>query len=216
MSRLPEDLERLLHDLRGPLNAMAMHAEVLKRAIRADDAAATASVRTIQQETERLADMLVAAIGIVALERAGTRRVSLRAIVDTARDEVGAKDVVVHDGAWPDVVGDPGLLTVAVGHLLRNAVEATEANGRETPPPEVAVETGGAGMVALVVRDHGPGLKSTNPKVMIRLRATAKPGHRGVGLMVVERIARLHDGALAFEAAARGARVTLRLPIAGG
>lgn len=34
MTRLPEDLDRLLHDLRGPLNALAMHAEVVTRAWR--------------------------------------------------------------------------------------------------------------------------------------------------------------------------------------
>jgi signal transduction histidine kinase len=214
MSRLPEDLERLLHDLRGPLNAMSMHAEVLKRAIGPEDAAATASVRTIQHETERLADMLVAAIGIVALERTASERVSLRSIVDIAREEAGAKDVVVREGPWPEVVGDPRLLGLAIGHLLRNAMEATDAKGAGTPPPEVSVENGG-GAVRLSVRDHGAGLRSTNPKVMIRLRASAKPGHQGVGLMIVERVARLHGGVLAFADATPGARVTLQLRAGG-
>jgi signal transduction histidine kinase len=214
MSRLPEDLERLLHDLRGPLNAMSMHAEVLKRAVGADDPTAAASVRTIQQETERLADMLVAAMGIVALERADVRRVTVRGIVEAARTETGAKDLVVHEGSWPDVIGDERLLVTAVGHLLRNAREATEAKGAGTPPPEVSVEPASDGVVGVVVRDHGAGLRSTNPKVLIRLRASSKSGHRGVGLMIVERVARLHGGSLLFGAAEPGARVMLRLPAA--
>lgn len=216
MPRLPEDLERLLHDLRGPLNALSMHAEVLKRAVGPDDPAAAASVRTIQQETERLADMLVTAMGIVAVERTESGPVALRSVVEAARAEVGAKDVVVADGPWPDVVGDSRLLVIAVTHLVRNAVEATEAKGSGTPPPEVSVEPGRDGVVGIAVRDHAAGLRSTNPKVLIRLRASAKPGHAGVGLMIVERVARLHGGALAFEAAGPGARVTLRLPVAGG
>jgi signal transduction histidine kinase len=212
-SRLPEDLERLLHDLRGPLNALSMHAEVLKRAVLADDAAG-ASVRTIQQETERLAGMLAAALGIVSLERTESRRVSLRSVVEAAQDETGAKELVIVDGAWPHVVGDERLLVIAVGHLVRNAVEATEAKGSGTPPPEVSVEPDRGGAVRLAVRDYGPGLRSTSPKVLIRLRTTAKAGHQGIGLMVVERVARLHGGGLTFDAAAPGARVTLRLPSA--
>jgi sensor histidine kinase regulating citrate/malate metabolism len=62
------------------------------------------------------------------------------------------------------------------------------------------------------VRDHGSGLRSTNPKVIIRLRSSGKPGHQGVGLLRVERIARLHGGSVRFEAPGPGARVTLLVP----
>ena len=54
---LPLDLDRLLHDLRGPLNAAVMHLEVLKR-LGADDATLRSSVQSIQQEIERLTAML--------------------------------------------------------------------------------------------------------------------------------------------------------------
>lgn len=207
MARLPEDLERLLHDLRGPLNALAMHAEVLKR-VAADDPAASASVRTIQHETERLSDMLVSAMGIVALERTESVRVDLRAVVEDALTEAGAKDAVVADGAWPTVAGDRRLLTHAITALIRNAAEATEAGGPGTPPPEISVVPRD-GRVGVVVRDYGAGLRSTNPKVLIRLQASTKPGHRGLGLIAAERIARLHGGTLAFESPGPGARVTL-------
>lgn len=211
MTRLPEDLERLLHDLRGPLNALAMHAEVLKRAVGEDPASAT-SVRTIQQEAERLADLLGAAMRVVALERSETRQVSLRAILDEAMAEPALKSVVVHEGPWPEVVCDPPLLVHAVRELLRNAVEATAVAGPDTPAPEVSVEPGD-GTVAVVVRDYGAGLRSTNPKIVIRLRTTTKPGHQGVGLVSAERVARLHGGTLTFEAPGRGARVRLLVPL---
>jgi signal transduction histidine kinase len=214
-SRLPEDLERLLHDLRGPLNALSMHAEVLKRSV-ANDAAAAASVRTIQQEAERLADMLGAAIAIVALEPGERARVNLREIAAQALAEDNVKDVTLSDGAWPDVVGDRRLLVLAVTHLVRNAVEATGAAGPGTPPPELSAAATERGLAGVTVRDHGQGLRSTNPKVIIRLRASTKPGHRGVGLVTVERIARLLGGNLKFEAAGPGARVTLLVPVATG
>ncbi len=213
MSRLPHDLDRLLHDLRGPLNAVGMHAEVLKRAV-GDDRAAAESVRTIQAEAERLGSMLVAAMSVVAIERTESRRLPLRPVVETALETAKIKDVTVAEGEWPEVVGDAALLQDAVVHLVQNAIDATQAAPSGTPPPEISVERAPDGMAALVVRDHGGGLKSTNPKVLIKLRATTKPGHHGVGLVVVERIARLHGGSLRFESAGVGARVILSLPIA--
>lgn len=210
MSRLPEDLERLLHDLRGPLNALSMHAEVLKRAV-GDDAAAAASARTIQQEAERLSEMLIAAMAVVVLERTETTRLDLRTIVEEAIAEGGLKDVVVMPGAWPEVDGDRRLLVHAVEQIVRNAVEATEAAGPGTPPPEVSSTVPRPDRVAIVVRDYGRGLRSTNPKVLIRLLASTKPGHRGLGLVGAERVARLHGGSLGFESPGQGARVTLLL-----
>jgi two-component system sensor histidine kinase CreC len=213
MSRLPEDLERILHDLRGPLNALAMHAEVLKRAVR--EPVEAESVRTIQQEIERLAGMLAVAMQVVAIERGESSRVSLRAVVDQALADEHLKDVVLEArNEWPDVVGDPVLLARAAGELLRNAVEATQAAGPGTPPPEVSAEREPDGMAALVVRDHGAGFRSTNAKVLIRLRPSARPGHRGVGLVTAERIARLHGGRIRFTARGGGAQATLLIPAA--
>jgi signal transduction histidine kinase len=198
-----DDLDRILHDLRGPLNSVGMHLEVLKRAL-ADDPDALASVATIQHELSRLATMLPAAFDVIALERGHVERVSVRTLVERAIDEYRLSPVDVPDGPWPDVSGDPDLLTLAIGHLLRNALAATRAAGRTDHPPRVGVETDQPGSVTLVIRDWGTGFKSTNPKVLIRLA--------GVGLLMVERVARLHGGRLGFATPGDGAEVRLTLP----
>jgi signal transduction histidine kinase len=198
-----DDLDRILHDLRGPLNSVVMHLEVLKRAL-AGEPDALASVVTIQHELSRLATLLPAAFEVLALERDSVERVSLRALVSRAIDEHGLSTVEVQDGSWPDVNGDPALLALAIAHLLKNALAATRAAGRADRPPRVGVETGRPGAVTLVVRDWGTGLRSTNPKVLIRLA--------GVGLLTVERVARLHGGHLSFAAPGNGAEVRLTLP----
>ena len=53
---LPGDLARILHDLRGPLNSLTMHLEVLKRTAKGD-AGAEESLRTALQQLGRLAEM---------------------------------------------------------------------------------------------------------------------------------------------------------------
>jgi len=198
-----EDLDRILHDLRGPLNAMVMHVEVLKRVLAAD-ADALASVATIQQELARLARLLPAAFDVLGLERGEVARVNLRSLVDRALVEHRLAAVQVQDGAWPDVEGDADLLMLAIAHLVRNALAATHSAGRTDHPPRVAVDTAEPGRATLVVRDWGAGFKNSNPKLQIRLN--------GVGLLTVERVARLHGGQLSFGSPGVGAEVRLTLP----
>jgi signal transduction histidine kinase len=204
---LPADLARLLHDVRGPLNSLTMHLQVLKRTA-ADDAIADDSLRTVQAQLTRLAEMLPLAFDVCALELGEVGAVDLGAVMEAARDQAGGP-VTLANTTWPSVRGDEALLTLAIAQLMRNAVEATPP-GR--PWPMVSAKTAGAETI-IEVRDWGTGLKVTDPKLLIKLMHSNKAGHAGVGLVTVERVARLHRGTLAFEAPADGgAVVTLALP----
>jgi signal transduction histidine kinase len=205
--KLPAELARLLHDLRGPLNSAVMHLEVLKRTV-AEDPGSTDSLRTVLQQLVRLSEMLPAAFSVAALEAAASRRVALREVAERAREQPGLESARLADGVWPEVQGDPELLELALGQLLRNAVEATAAGA---PAPEISAVRS-EHEVRVDVRDWGSGLPTANPKLLVRLFHSTKAGHRGVGLVTVERVARLHGGSLAFEALADGARVSLLLP----
>jgi two-component system, NtrC family, sensor histidine kinase HydH len=205
--KLPAELARLLHDLRGPLNSAVMHLEVLKRTV-SDDPSSAESLRTVLQQLVRLSEMLPAAFSVAALEVGPLARISLHAVVEQARQERGLEGVAVVGEGWPEVRADARLLGLGVEELLRNAVESTPAGGR---PPEVSAARVEGG-VALTIRDWGAGLPTSNPKLLIRLLHSTKPGHRGIGLVTAERVARLHGGTLTFEALGDGARVTLRLP----
>jgi two-component system sensor histidine kinase HydH len=205
---LPPDLGRLLHDLRGPLNSLTMHVEVLRRTVRGD-AQAEDSLRTVLEQLGRLGVMLPAAFAVASLEPAAPAPVELGAVVAAACDGVGGP-VTLANESWPTVIGDAGLLTLAVAHLIRNAAEASAATGRAEPPHVSASVVGDE--VRVTVRDWGPGLRTTNAKLLIRLMHSTKPGHAGLGLVTVERIARLHGGTVRFESPGDGALVTLVLP----
>ena len=204
---LPADLARLLHDLRGPLNSLTMHLQVLKRTVAEDELAAD-SLRTVHEQIARLADMLPAAFALAALEPGTPSAVNLGDVMEAARAQAGGS-ITLANTSWPSVRGDAALLTLAVGHLLRNAVEATPP-GRPWPMASAKV----ADAETLVeIRDWGTGLKVTEPKLLIRLMHSTKAGHRGLGLVTADRIASLHQGALRFEAPGEGgAVVTLVLP----
>jgi signal transduction histidine kinase len=205
---LPPDLGRLLHDLRGPLNSLTMHVEVLKRTVR-DDATAEDSLRTVLEQLGRLSSMLPAAFAVAALELGPLRPVDLGVVAGAARDDAGGA-VTLAAGRWPSVIGDETLLTLALGQLVRNAVDATVAARGARPPLVGATVEGDEAW--LTVRDWGPGLRTTDARLLIRLLQSTKPGHRGLGLVIVERIARLHGGALRFATPGDGTLVTLALP----
>jgi signal transduction histidine kinase len=65
--------------------------------------------------------------------------------------------------------------------------------------------------VLVQVRDWGRGLRATDGKPPARLLQSTKPGHRGLGLVTVERIARLHGGTLRVSTPGDGTLVTLCL-----
>jgi signal transduction histidine kinase len=202
---LPADLDRLLHDLRGPLNAAVMHLEVLKRVL-VEDPPARASLQSIHQELERLAAMLPVAFSVCALEMGPPRRLMLRSVVESAIDDAERKRVRVDPGPWPDVDGDERLLVLAVRQLIVNALEAGGDGD-----VDVSTAPGEGDTVAVIVRDLGSGFKAQNPGAVVRLMASTKPGHVGVGLLVAQRIARLHGGTLAFESHPDGGAVRLVL-----
>lgn len=211
---LPVELERLLHDLRGPLNAMAMHVEILRRA-GPGDPGAPASLATLHQELTRLSRLLPAAFEVLALERGELAAVDLRHLVERALGRAGMAGVSLADGQWPRVRADAGLVEIAVVHLVRNAVEATAAAGPGRPPPRLSAAAPLPGAVILTVRDWGSGLRSLNPRALIRLGGSDKPGRIGLGLPMAERVARLHGGRLDFRTpAGGGAEVALTLPAA--
>jgi two-component system OmpR family sensor kinase len=163
----------------------------------------------------RLAALLPAAFSIVALESADRARVDLEALVRRILEEHRLGPVTLAPQPWPDVRGDAQLLGLAVTHLIRNALTATAGAGPGRRPPEVSARSADQGQVAVVVRDWGSGLRTTNARALIRLTISPVTGRPAVGLATVERIARLHGGALEFRSPADGgAEVALILPTA--
>src|SRR6185503_7835674 len=107
---LPPDLARLLHDVRGPLNSLTMHLQVLKRTVAEDELAAD-SLRTVQEQVARLADMLPAAFALAALEPGPLRAVDLGGVMEAAREQAGGS-ITLANTSWPSVRGDEPLLTL--------------------------------------------------------------------------------------------------------
>jgi signal transduction histidine kinase len=206
--RLPRDLDRILHDLRGPLNAVALHLQLLRHAC-GEQAEARPSLDTLDREVQRLNRMLDTAFAVVALELGHPAPLDLRALAEQVAGRF--ESVRLMGDHWPEVSADRDLLALAVTHLVRNALAATEAAGAARRPPEVRAEAT-PGAVTLVVEHWGSRPPTVDARTMIRLGEGSQPGE-GLDLLVPDRVARLHGGSLEFSTRGpTGAELRLTLP----
>ena len=111
------------------------------------------------------------------------------------------------------VLGDPVLLAQALSNLIDNALKYAPVNGTI----EVAVLERGDGSAEISVSDNGPGITdSEKSKVVQRFyRGDASRGTPGVGLglSLVQAVAKLHGSALSLSDRDPGLRVSLTLPL---
>jgi hypothetical protein len=117
---------------------------------------------------------------------------------------------MVTDGAAP-LRGDAVLLAQALGNLIDNALKYTPESGEI----RVEVRRGPGQAIRVSVADTGPGIcDADKPKVVERFYrgdlSRGTPGF-GLGLSLVEAVARLHGSALEFEDNAPGLRASIVL-----
>jgi hypothetical protein len=119
---------------------------------------------------------------------------------------------LVSDGPAP-IRGDPVLLAQALGNLIDNALKFTPDGGRI----QVEVRRAANQLVRVSVGDSGPGIPDAEkPKVIERFyrgdRSRGTPGV-GLGLSLVEAVARLHGSSLLFEDNWPGLRASMVLQL---
>jgi signal transduction histidine kinase len=113
------------------------------------------------------------------------------------------------------VAGDPLLLAQAVSNLIDNALKYSSAGGRIT----VETRRREDGAVELTVRDNGPGIPdSDKPRATERFfrgdNSRGTPGV-GLGLSLVDAVARLHGGVLELRDNHPGLRAGMVLGASG-
>lgn len=217
-------LRALTHELKGPLAAIRGAAELL------EDPALTGADRArfatqVQEQTERLRELVDRLLELSKLEGAEPARQPERVAMATLTDRVLAdhaatlqqRGLAVKWAERDDAVavkGDPAQLALALSNLLANAIDFAPADTALV----LSLRTDG-GRACWSLRDHGPGVPGyALPHLGERFYATARPGTTrkgsGLGLAIVRQVAALHGGHLLIEPATPGLRATLWLPLA--
>ncbi|MGH8960935.1 MAG: MtrAB system histidine kinase MtrB [Jatrophihabitantaceae bacterium] len=231
-----EDLSRLQrrftsdvsHELRTPLTTIRMATELLHGRREAFPPELARSIELLQTELDRfeslLADLLEISrydAGVAHLE---SETVDIRGIVNStvAANRLLAKrhgsELVVHVPEDPVTVD---MDSRRVERILRNLVGNALDHG-EGRPVEITVGHD-SDAVAVVVRDHGVGLRAGEAGLVFNRFWRGDPsrsrltGGSGLGLAISLEDARLHDGWLqAWGERGRGAQFRLTLPRRAG
>lgn len=218
--QLEHDMRALTHELKSPLAALRASGELLQDELPAADRQRFAA--QVLDQTARLQALVERVLALSQLEaQVGLGERQRIALADWAEAQIELQASrlaqqglsiawTAHEGAVVDV--DAALLELAFGNLLVNAIAFTPAGSTL----ELAVSTTPT-TARLTLRDHGPGVPpAAFAQLGRRFFSSARPGSlvkgSGLGLAIARRVAELHGGRLAFEAAAPGLKVSLILP----
>jgi signal transduction histidine kinase len=210
----------LAHDLRSPLTAIRARLEIaLTRGVQD---AETESIECAIEEIDRLTEVLNQSLDVAEAQAGALRMqsatVDLEALVSEmielygpGMNERGLRLEFVASGPLP-VKADAALLHRMVANLLDNEMKHLAA----ARTVSIALTTAD-GFAQMTVEDDGPGFapEITEDLFKAGVKGTASRGY-GLGLAFVQAVAGAHGGSAMAENGERGgARVVIRLPLAG-
>ncbi|MEZ4235152.1 MAG: ATP-binding protein [Myxococcota bacterium] len=209
-------LAQITHEVRNPLNAMSLNAEMLAEEIeRVDprhDSDARELLATVSGEIERLTRVTAHYLQLARRPKASLSPESLADVLrEVARllraelDQAGVSLEITCGDVAPQLV-DGGQLRQALLNVVRNAVEA----GARTLRLELA---DGDGTVRIALRDDGPGMTMEQVERAFDPFYSTKASGTGLGLAITRQILEDHDGTVeVVTSPGAGATITLCLP----
>ena len=215
----------IAHDLRTPLAELRSRLEVLALT-RPAPGETFAEIEAAVADVDRVMSIFAALLRLAELDTGARRsgfvqvdasRVAAEVVefYEPAAEQKGVAFSFESRGESP-VAGDPVLLAQALSNLIDNSLKCVPERGA------IRVEVGprGDGAVEIAVADNGPGIAAADrPKVTERFfRGDASRGTPGVGLglSIVDAVARLHGGVLELIDNHPGLRARMVLPVTGG
>lgn len=201
-------LRMVAHEFRTPLSVIQMAADMIRADPRTPDVHAATNCDRIQQASERMASLINQALREDKLDSVVWRsNAAFVSVTDLVRQGVSYAEMVSSgrhtlsiDCAEDLVIqGDREMLATLLNNILDNAVKYSPTGSRI----EVSAYRQADCTVCIRVRDHGRGMTDEDrlqvlEKYFRATTATDVPG-MGLGLYLVDRITRLHNGKLEID-----------------
>jgi signal transduction histidine kinase len=219
VQRLAIAARTLAHEVKTPLNALAIHLEVLRNRVSADDDCDAQSQRSLTaldssiRQVDRLVRDFTDYSAPVTMER---KPIDVAEVLHTSLEAIGsacqAKKIKLirelDPGPW-QVSGDATRLRQTFDNLLRNAMEAQPDGG------EVIVSAKSASAQLIIdISDAGPGVAPEQRSEIFEFGKTTKVTGSGIGLPLSQLIVESHGGSLIYhERNGSGATFRVQLPM---
>ena len=198
------------HEIKNPLNAIAVHIEVLRNKLNAPEP----EIELITREIQRLDHVVRTFLNFnkpLSLELSNVQLPSLVGeLADFVAPDAEARHIAVETNLEADawIRGDPKLLRQAVLNVVVNAIDAMDAGGKLTLSVECL-----DGECLLTVTDTGPGIPEPIRDRIFDLYFSTKPEGSGIGLALAFRMMQLHNGTIDFVSEqGKGTSFRLRFP----
>ena len=217
LAALGEMAAVVAHEIRNPLGAIANVAALLRRQ---PPNIVTAELQLILDDEVARLDALVRALleFVRPIAPVLEQRAVAPVLEDALQRELGAEgmdslhmEIVRELDRELTVEMDGPLLRIALGHVVRNALQALAvAEGGRTLLLRVERE---GEQAKLTVRDSGRGLAPEIRRRLFQPFATTRTTGSGLGLAVVRRIVEAHRGTVSLDEALPGVACVIRLPL---
>ncbi len=213
---------KMAHEVRNPLGAIALNAEMLGDIVRECAGPSMGEARElldeIREEIRGLAELTDEYLVAARLPRPRLEKESLNDLVSElaaflrpVADGQGVTIALDLDPALPSVPVDRAMLKQAIRNLTKNSLEMLPRGGQVT----LSTRAGGE-VVSITVADDGPGVSPEAARHLFEPFFTTKARGTGLGLSIAAEIAREHGGELTWTPRTpRGAEFTIRLPLGG-
>ena len=203
------------HEIKNPLNSIALHLEVLKAKLDSSSPGAVSEIEVISREITRLDRVVKSFLDFthpidVKMQRVDLVKLAQEVASLVAPDARSQKIEVVVEAQPKEapIQGDRDLLIQAVLNVVVNGMESMKNGGRLV----IRLEEIEGGWI-FAVKDQGVGIAEDARDRIYNLYFTTKGKGSGIGLAMTFRVVQLHGGTIDFESElGTGTEFRLRLP----
>lgn len=205
------------HEIKNPLMVIGGLANQVERRL-SEDPAAQEKLRVIQKEVQRLESFLGELRDFLRPAPPCRKEIDLNLAIQDVETLMGEaiqeKGIILEDRLEPNlppVEADPNQIEQVLLNLLKNALEATESQGK------IRVSSGTRdAQVWFAVQDTGKGMPEDVLEKIFHPFYTTKHKGTGLGLAVINKIITDHHGTITVDSVAgSGSTFTVRLPKKG-
>jgi signal transduction histidine kinase len=211
----------LAHEIRNPLNSLNLNMQLLEEELINQPAGSSGSrlMAITRDEIHRLEGLVTEfllyakppPLDLDTFSAAGLLQRS-QAILAGETEALGGRLVVEDSSDGAQVEVDLGQMTQLLLNLIQNALAAAQEKGESMDVHLRALREGEK--VILEIEDQGVGMTAEQVERMFEVFYSTRKGGTGLGLAVVQRIARAHGASLeVISAPETGTRVRVILPL---
>lgn len=206
------------HEIRNPLNAIAMIGQRLHREFlpTADGEEYAELTQIVVSETRRIDQIIQQFLRFARPPELNLTETNLRELLESTillvQAQAQEKEIRIktHWSDIPPLQLDANQMKQVFLNLLRNSLEAISGTGEI----QISTKKTGANEIEIGFADTGPGMDSVTRSKIFNLYFTTKPTGTGLGLSVVHQIISQHNGRIEVESApGQGARFVIYLPV---